>query len=139
MADFEAIAKKSMRNDIQRSILEYHFLHGGDYKWCFAQAVKIDSELNLGQWWHEVYAAQELIGFRLATAQPYRLYPLDEYFGINTTKVYWRRNTKGSGMHSTTLQHQPLFLPFNGIKSTKKQRAAARAEFNNNRSLPLAA
>lgn len=139
VADFESISLKATRTDLQRNILQLHFLSGHDYKFCHAKALKIDPQLTCGQWWHELYMMQENIGFRLATVQPYRLFPLDEYFGINTTKVYWRRNTKGSGQHSTTLQHQPLFLPFNGIRATKKQRAAARAEFNNNRSLPLAA
>ena len=81
-ADFEGVAMRALPTPEMQDVFRYHFLAGGDWKFCVARM-----DVDKGRFFHLVYKVQELIGLRCATVQPHRLYPLDEYFGVTTAQL----------------------------------------------------
>ncbi|MBS1831656.1 MAG: hypothetical protein JST65_03030 [Acidobacteria bacterium] len=74
IADFLAVAKRTLREDEHR-IFRMHFLLGGTWRIC-CDKLGIDK----GTFFHAVYRIEERMGRVLREMKPYALYPLDEYF-----------------------------------------------------------
>lgn len=74
IADFCLIARRAL-NEREYRVFAAHFLLGADYLQC-CRRLKTDR----GSFFHDVYRIQQKLGRAYAEAQPYALFPVDEYF-----------------------------------------------------------
>jgi len=83
-ADFCLAARRAL-NERQHKLFRYVFLLGADSVACM-RFLGIDR----GQYFHEVYRIEEILGKYLAELQPYPLYPIDEYMGgtVRTSRFH---------------------------------------------------
>lgn len=128
LADFETVSARKLPSQELRNVFQYHFLQGGDWKFCI-ERMSIDK----GRFFHLVYLAQEMLGREFATVQPFRLFPLDEYFGVTSadlTQVNGGRSTPRQILPEADFDVPPWHMPKK--KSCKQPIVIPR-------SLPLAA
>lgn len=78
LADFLAVSRRALRTNEQRLVFDQHCMDCLDWRTVMGRA-----KLNRGDFWHAVYCIQEQCGRALVTVQPYRIFPLDEYFGVS--------------------------------------------------------
>jgi hypothetical protein len=83
MADFLLVTRRNL-NDQEYRLFSYHYLLGADWKLCCRRL-----GMERGDFFHEVYRIQRILGRVYRELEPYALFPLDEYFGgsVNTTLV----------------------------------------------------
>ncbi len=74
-ADFCLAARRAL-NERHYRLFRYVFLLGADSESCM-RFLRMDR----GQYFHEVYRIEEILGKYLAELRPYPLYPIDEYMG----------------------------------------------------------
>ena len=79
VADFCLVSRRLL-DDQQHRLFRFHFLLGADWKLC-CRKLNIDR----GEFFHEVYRIQQILGRAFRELEPYALYPVDEYFN-GTTK-----------------------------------------------------
>jgi hypothetical protein len=75
VADFCLAARRAL-DDQQYRLFRYVFLLGADSAAC-ARHLGMDR----GQFYHEIYRIEEILGKYLAELEPYPLFPIDEYMG----------------------------------------------------------
>jgi len=130
IADFENVSMKSLPVGVMRTIMQIHFFDGHDYKHSYCLAQKVDKQLNSGGYWHALYRLQEIAGRRLITVQPYRIYPLDEYFTVRGSVVSMlpdKRKQGKQGKHISAVSGHIESWPFpttNQLREMRMQRAA---------------
>jgi hypothetical protein len=88
MADFLLVTRRSL-NETDYRLFNYHYLLGADWKLCCRRL-----RMERGEFFHEIYRIQRILGRTYRELQPYALFPLDEYFGgsVRTEKVQVRPN-----------------------------------------------
>ncbi len=74
VADFFLIARRTL-NPFHYRVFSYHFLLGGHWRLCCRRL-----GLDRGQFFHEIYRIQEVLGRVFYELEPYPLYPPREYF-----------------------------------------------------------
>jgi hypothetical protein len=141
MADFLSLGLKRLPTDTHKLIFQSHYLGGNDYKAVFSEIRrKLVPDFTLGQYWHLTYQVAEFVGERCITVQPYRLYPLDEYFGVNTVQAL----SQVTGGQSTPRTILPMPMLENDLcqyaARSKKNRVKPTLAFKEHKwSMPLAA
>lgn len=78
IADFLLVAKRELTAQ-DYDIFRYRYLLGADWKLC-TMKMKIDR----GEYFHQVYRVEQILGRAFRETQPYALFPLDEYFNGST-------------------------------------------------------
>jgi hypothetical protein len=81
MADFVLIARREL-DPAEYKVFRLHFLLGAECPLCCQKL-----GLSRGNFFHATYRIQQKLGRVFATLTPFRLYPVDEYFGGNTRRV----------------------------------------------------
>lgn len=76
VADFCAISRRVLENQLEYKLFRFHFLLGADWKLCSRQL-----KMNRGDFFHAVYRIEQKLGRAYRELKPYGLYPLNEYFG----------------------------------------------------------
>lgn len=115
-ADFERLAMRRLSGwDVHQAIFQRHYLEGRDYRSAYVAAQRVDPGLSLGMFWHSAYQLAEWVGERLVTIQPYRLYPLDEYFGtpaaVSIKQVSGGRVESMPALPHFSPDYKPLHFP----------------------------
>jgi len=103
MADFYLVTKRHLKPEEWR-LFSYHFLLGADGTLC---ARKLNMER--GDFYHELYRIEALLGKVFRELAPYALYPLDEYFA-GRTENDWPKPKKVFQMRPGSL-HAKLRAP----------------------------
>lgn len=84
IADFCLVSRNAL--DERRHLLfKYHFLMGAGWRLCCKKL-----NMERGEFFHEVYRIQQLLGRTFAELKPFPLYPVDEYFNclVRRERVY---------------------------------------------------
>lgn len=144
IADFLSLSRKRLPDQCSRDLFERHFIRREYYKRVLSTLQLAYPELSEGHYWHKVYSIEEMVGQRLACVRPYRLYPLDDYFGVNRINL-----GESAGLYKTTKINimlwnpERLDLPDRSIPDVKAERlrreAAEDDEIQKLRSVPCAA
>jgi hypothetical protein len=77
LADFLLPAKHL--KPLEQQIFKFHYLHyllGADWKLCSRKL-----GMDRGNFFHACYRIEEALGEAYALTEPYKLFPIDEYFG----------------------------------------------------------
>lgn len=81
-ADFVLVAKRVLAgNEQQLAIFKFHFLMGASWEACCRRL-----QISRGEFFHEVYRLEEKLGRAFRELEPYRLFPVDEYFGRHASR-----------------------------------------------------
>lgn len=82
-ADIELTAKRALTGrTVARAIWWYHFIHGCDWANCIRLIrYQVGLPLNRGNYFHEVYRTEVMLGRVFLEMRPYSLCP-QEYFGF---------------------------------------------------------
>ena len=75
LADFCLVSRRAL-DDYEHRLFRFHFLLGADWRLCCRQW-----NLERGDFFHEVYRIEQILGRAFAELEPYALFPLNEYFG----------------------------------------------------------
>jgi hypothetical protein len=83
VADFCLAARRALTEEDYR-LFRYVFLAGADWKLCQRY-----TGIDRGNFYHEVYRLEEIMGRYMAELKPYPLYPIDEYMGgtVRTSRI----------------------------------------------------
>jgi len=79
IADFCLVAQRALGRDTQRHrIFRFHFLLG-------AEQPEISRRIGLdrGEYFHELYRIESILGHAFCSTEPYALFPVDEYFSTS--------------------------------------------------------
>lgn len=85
--DFLLVARRALAGRaIERAVFDVHCVGGREWRAALAEinrklGATLPRPLDRGQFFHALYRLQALVGQALVETKPYRLYPLDEYFG----------------------------------------------------------
>jgi hypothetical protein len=74
IADFCLIARRTL-SDEQYRLFKFHYLLGADWKLCCRKLL-----FDRGEFFHEAYRIEQILGRAFRETEPYSLFPLDEYF-----------------------------------------------------------
>jgi len=77
LADFCLLSKRALE-PVEYQLFRYYFLLGADWKMCSRRL-----NMDRGALFHAIYRIERKLGRAFAETQPYGLFPVDEYFGVN--------------------------------------------------------
>lgn len=77
VADFCLVAKRTL-DESEHRIFRFHFLLGANWKLCCRRL-----NMDRGNFFHTVYRIQHKLGKVFRELQPYGLYPIADYFGVD--------------------------------------------------------
>lgn len=72
-ADFCLVARRALR-ELQHRVFRFHYLLGADWKLCCQKLA-----MERGEFFHECYRIEQILGRTFRELQPYALFPIDEY------------------------------------------------------------
>lgn len=107
LADFLIVARRALEDrPLSQQIFKFHVLLGADWRLCTRKLA-----ISRGEFFHEVYRVQQIVGKAFYETEPFALFPLDEYFGGT---VRGARSTKSlMGYRRIAEAYEPLRAPLN--------------------------
>lgn len=105
LADFIIVARRALQDrPLSLKLFRFHDLLGADWKLC-CRKLGIDR----GEFFHEVYRVQQMVGKALYETEPFALFPLDEYFGGTVRGALSERRL--TGLRRVADAYAPLQAP----------------------------